>query len=88
MPTTSPNKTIGCIDLQDESATIDEEELRQENEKEQVMELAEEMGAVLAVRKKLEGMTLQFTVRIHDKPIKVIIDTGSTTIPNLKKRNG
>ena len=41
------------------------------------MELAEEMGAVLAVRKKLEGMTLQFTVKIHEKPIKAIIDTGA-----------
>ena len=35
------------------------------------------MGAALAMRKKLEGITLQFTVRIHDKPIKAIIDTGA-----------
>ena len=72
-----PNKTIGCVELQDENATTDEEELRQTEEQEQIMELAEEMGAVLAVRKKLEGITLQFTVRIHDKPLKAIIDTGA-----------
>ena len=48
------NKAIGCIDLQDESTTIDEEEQRLVDEKEQIMELAEEMDAVLAVRKKLE----------------------------------